>query len=362
MSCCYFCVVFRFCLRLLFPLRLACDKSLVNPLKERTLGNSATRLHATLVEEHTTAWIHQSHKYLDVLCKLGVEQSRPFPEMHPVPGVSWLLGVYVRDAMTRLPETKARITSVFGSILKMDSTKKVTKKLAGTAAGSAAWSTNVGNEHGQVLMSVLTAAEGDGLADMTAGLMRRYRDAGQAPPKVLYVDRDCCASAGQSHLRQLFHEWPDLIVRLDVWHLMRRFARGVTTDTHQLYGLFMARLSYAIFAWDQEDVARLERAKRSQEGASHVTLTAKELARHCRRRTRGAEETRRLIQEVLDAFWSVSDTQGRPLIDRDRMPDIQRTQARHLDCIQDPPGLALYTQTGEITRVIPLAPVPLHPG
>ncbi|KAM8867921.1 uncharacterized protein ACB058_005816 [Synchiropus picturatus] len=288
--------------------------------------------------------------------------------MHPVPGVSWLLGVYVRDAMTRLPETKAKITSVFGSILKMDSTKKVRVvvakqsavqrarahdlRLSGhqEAAGSAAWSTNVGNEHGQVLMSVLTAAEGDGLADMTAGLMRRYRDAGQAPPKVLYVDWDCCASAGQSHLRQLFHEWPELIVRLDVWHLMRRFGRGVTTDTHQLYGLFMARLSYAIFAWDQEDVARLERAKRSQEGASHVTLTAKELARHCRRRTRGAEETRRLIQEVLDAFWSVSDTQGRTLIDRDRMPDIQRTQARHLDCIQDPPGLALYTQTGEITR------------
>ncbi|KAM8867919.1 uncharacterized protein ACB058_005813 [Synchiropus picturatus] len=128
--------------------------------------------------------------------------------------------------MTRLPETKAKITSVFGSILKMDSTKKVTKKLAGSAAGSAAWSTNVGNEHGQVLMSVLTAAEGDGLPDMTAGLMRRYRDAGQAPPKVLYVDRDCCASAGQSHLRQLFHEWPELIVRLDVWHLMRRFGRG----------------------------------------------------------------------------------------------------------------------------------------
>ncbi|XP_053730492.1 uncharacterized protein LOC128764612 [Synchiropus splendidus] len=274
--------------------RLACDKALINTLKVRTLGNSATRLHATLVEEHTTAWIHQSHKYLGVLCKLGVERSRPFPQMHPVPGVSWLLGVYVRDATSRLPETKAKITSVFGSILKMDSTKKVTNKLAGTAARSAAWSTNVGNEHGQVLMSVLTAAEGDSLADMTAGLMRRYRDAGQAPPKVLYVDRDCCASGEQLHVRQLFQEWPELIVRLDVWHLMRRFARGVTTDAHQLYGLFMARLSYAIFVWDDEDVARLERAKRSQEGASHVTLTAKEMARHCRRRTRGAEETRRL--------------------------------------------------------------------
>ncbi|KAA8577840.1 hypothetical protein FQN60_012569 [Etheostoma spectabile] len=49
----------------------------------------------------------------------------------------------------------------------------IAKKLAGVAAGSAAWVTNVGNEYGQVLMSVLTAGEGDGLTNMAAGLMRR---------------------------------------------------------------------------------------------------------------------------------------------------------------------------------------------
>ena len=32
---------------------------------------------------------------------------------------------------------------------------QVTKKLAGKAAGTAAWVTNVGNERGQVLMSIL---------------------------------------------------------------------------------------------------------------------------------------------------------------------------------------------------------------
>ncbi|KAM8867922.1 uncharacterized protein ACB058_005817 [Synchiropus picturatus] len=207
-------------LRMDFPAvltyRLACDKTLISALKECTLGNSATRLHSTLVEEHTTAWIHRTKKkYLGVLRKLEVRQSQPFPEMHPVPGVSWLIGVYIREAISRLPETKARITSVFGTILKMVSTKKVNKKLAGAAAGSAAWSTNVGNEHGQVLMSVLTAAEGDGLADMASGLVRRYHDAGQAPPKVLYVNRDCCTSVGQSRVGQLFHEWPELVVRLD---------------------------------------------------------------------------------------------------------------------------------------------------
>ena len=44
--------------------------------------------------------------------------------MHPVPCVGWILGVYVRDACTRIDETRARVTSIFGEILKMDSTKK----------------------------------------------------------------------------------------------------------------------------------------------------------------------------------------------------------------------------------------------
>jgi len=69
--------------------------------------------------------------------------------------------------------------------------QQVTRNLAGAAAGTAAWATNVGNEHGQILMSVLTAAEGAGLSDMAAGLVNRYAQAGQSPPVLLYVDRDC---------------------------------------------------------------------------------------------------------------------------------------------------------------------------
>jgi hypothetical protein len=46
--------------------------------------------------------------------------------------------VYARDVLAKLHLVKAKITSIFGSGLKMDSTKKVTKKLAGAAAGTAA--------------------------------------------------------------------------------------------------------------------------------------------------------------------------------------------------------------------------------
>ena len=38
---------------------------------------------------------------------------------------------------------------------------QVVKKLAGHAAGTSQWATNVGNEMGQILMCVLTNAEGE---------------------------------------------------------------------------------------------------------------------------------------------------------------------------------------------------------
>ena len=81
----------------------------------------------------------------------------------------------------------------------------MTKKLAGTASDTAAWVTNVGNEHGQVLMSVLTCSEGsEGLSRMAAGLMRRYQLAGVPPPQLMYVDRDCCHRDGEAKTAALF--------------------------------------------------------------------------------------------------------------------------------------------------------------
>ena len=80
---------------------------------------------------------------------------------------------------------------------------QVTKKLAGAAAGTAAWVTNIGNEFGQVLNSVLTASEGSGLRPMATGIIRRYEVAGIPPPVLLYTDRDCCGEKKESSLNNL---------------------------------------------------------------------------------------------------------------------------------------------------------------
>ena len=85
------------------------------------------------------------------------------------------MSVYAKDIFSRLPQLLATCTAIFGSILKIDSTRKVCKKLQGSTAGSASWCVNVDNERGEVLVSVLTESEGlEGLKSMADGLVKRF--------------------------------------------------------------------------------------------------------------------------------------------------------------------------------------------
>ncbi|CAL8320142.1 unnamed protein product [Gadus morhua 'NCC'] len=166
-----------------------------------------------------------------------------------------------------------------------------------------------------------------GVDRMVSGLIRRYSEAGVAPPILLYVDCGCCEeTGGESELKARFGGWPDLVIRLDVWHFLRRLAAGCTTDAHALYPVFMATLS--VFEWDPEDVALLRHAKREElrrEGVPGISealvdsrLTKAQLALYCRRRTRGEEapvrQVEALLQELMgDRGW---DLMGVPLLDR----------------------------------------------
>ena len=55
---------------------------------------------------------------------------------------------------------------MFGSVLKIDSTKKICRKLQGADANTAMWATDVGNEKGEILISILTQSEA--LTDLQA--------------------------------------------------------------------------------------------------------------------------------------------------------------------------------------------------
>ena len=112
----------------------ACDMRVVRLLRQRGLGNSATQLHKKLTEQHNEVWLQRIAHYLTD-CQTFVMAGRrqlitPHqfdnpPSCVTLPKAGWLLTVYCRDVLSRLEQTKASITSTFGQILKIDSTKKV---------------------------------------------------------------------------------------------------------------------------------------------------------------------------------------------------------------------------------------------
>ena len=334
--------------------KYACDRSVVSMLRSRTVGKSPSALQAMLLELHMENWLRKQTEYLNecLLHSKGI-QGLADPEssyqkadgFKVIPKAKWFLACYARDVWSRLDTLKASLTNVFGSILKVDATKKICKKLAGGDAGSANFSVNFGNEHGMIVQSVITSSESSSaLQPVADGLMDRYAKAGVAPPVLLYTDWDCCKQGGPSAYQLLFHRWSDLIVRLDIWHFMRRLALGCTSESHPLYGVFMARLSGCIFEWDADDVSNLIAAKRGKlsaagaifvnDDAVRAAVNSKELKRHCKHRTRGSEETTALIEELILQMSTMTDVLGVPIF-KAEISDIWATEKKHVPCIQD---------------------------
>ena len=77
---------------------------------------------------------------------------------------------------------------LFECVLKIDSTKKILRKLSGDSKASATWVTNVGNEYNTPILQSNKSLKP--LADV---LVKRYADAKVNHPQILYTDRDFAA-------------------------------------------------------------------------------------------------------------------------------------------------------------------------
>lgn len=109
----------------------------VRLLLERTLQNSSTIIPKQVLEQYSEHYLHSVLQFLQAREPFSLQAQRGLlnvtaPEkevapMHPVPTVKWFLAVFVRDVMSCLDETKSTITSTFGSVLTLDSTKKVSE-------------------------------------------------------------------------------------------------------------------------------------------------------------------------------------------------------------------------------------------
>ena len=110
------------------------------------------------------------------------------------------------------------------------------------------------------------------------------------------------------------------------------------------------------YAWCFSNLCDAKRQCLQQQGvikpsmdAIEKAITRNELARHCKRKTRGAELTAQLIEELLLDMGTATDSFGVPVFN-ERMLTIWKEEIKHIPCIQDPPEVALYTVTGHIRK------------
>ncbi len=116
--------------------RYACDIRVIRLLRDRTLGNSPARLVRQLKKNHGEEWLNRLAHYLGECAdfvdrpSLNPVVCQEPPEPIDIPTSRWLLSIYGRDILSRIGHIKASITSIFGNILKMDSTKRAKNYLA----------------------------------------------------------------------------------------------------------------------------------------------------------------------------------------------------------------------------------------
>ena len=114
--------------------QLALDRRCVTMLKPRTAGNSSSYLQKALEEVHSEEWARRTIDYLSD-CELHKRRSSIYqceeavyelpPPFCPLPLAQWFETVHANETLAHLDEMKGVITSTYGRILKLDSTKKV---------------------------------------------------------------------------------------------------------------------------------------------------------------------------------------------------------------------------------------------
>nr|XP_021326769.1 uncharacterized protein LOC101885269 [Danio rerio] len=365
--------------RAVFPavltLRRGVDKQVIRLMRDRTEGNTMVKVWRQVQESHCEDYLQRKDLYTTLLSQYNkpgkitrslCQQFQRPPARREPPSARLMRKAFLISEADNIEDYRTQIMSTFGQVLKYDSTKKICKKLSGDGKGTAEWCTNVANEQGQILISVLTCEESlEKMRPMAEGLMERYRRADKAPPELMYVDRGCCRVHAVSSVEQLFSDWTDrgMLVRLDIFHWIHRFDAALRTDHHPKYALFKSALSAAVFAYNKDDMALLVQAIRAGHPTNYASLTDSQiielrvskydLSHYVRRITVGAQETCARVQcaiDLLKGAAGMDENQVHLFKDSAAIDHVWENQQKHLECIQDPPGRNMYTITKYVTR------------
>ena len=125
---------------------------------------------------------------------------------------------------------------------------------------------------GQVVMSVMTAAEGMGLDDMTKGARSAIRSSWPTSSRASVRGQTAEAAAVPT-------PWSSRSGRTCLCDLTSGTSwgglwGGCTTDMHQLYSYLMPNVTSCIFEWSKDDMAQLVRAKRAELAKKNIVCSS----------------------------------------------------------------------------------------
>ncbi|XDV45271.1 hypothetical protein PO909_013391 [Leuciscus waleckii] len=245
--------------------------------------------------------------------------------------VECLLQEYQRQetALTQL------LQGTFGQVFRSDHTRKVARKV--TLSSGTMSSYAVMNENWMILSWVMLQSESEqSLTSMYCGMANRYSAAGIPKAKYQWVDRDCCAAFRVMdpgpYEHQQWEAWrttdatvaevtsgnlknlhaacqkynEDMVVKLDLFHCMRRFTRECVSEHHPLYSSFCQFLSSAFSVVDQSDLEKLKNAYKFC-GIEPANPTKQHIRAHCRTKVPHPQELVQRVEEVLHHFHLAKD-------------------------------------------------------
>ena len=91
-------------------------------------------------------------------------------------------------------------------------------------------------------------------------------------PKIVYVDDECCG--GWSQMLQTF--WPDVVVKLDPMHAMKRLTETTSSTQHPDHGSFCSKLTSCVFKYDGKVMERISQAWLTEHGDSTLPQQVKQ--------------------------------------------------------------------------------------
>ena len=205
----------------------------------------------------------------------------------------------------------------------------------------------------------------DQLKDVIEAIAKRYEDTQQPPPShTIYQDTECssgvretgssvhvvdeCSPPQHTHRQEtkmlkLYRRLnPFIVLKLDIFHWMRRLLRGITNEKHAFVPGFFREIRLAVFVLFKEDFDRLIQAimtfRKCDNARAEGLVTREEVCRFVQKNVPRPHILRRRLELVYENYRGATENDV-PLFNSD-MQDVWDQCMVHVDndCLSDPPN------------------------